>query len=165
MLEVRGQEHMKRVVAALFAYADGQLGTGKSPKDVEQDLLSKGMEQEAASSVVEKIVTERQRQADQRTRLVAQRERARAAYRRRVAALRAEAAQRGMTIGAIICLAGVCVTLVSYSATWGGGIYVVAWGAILFGMVRFLRGAALASTSRDELQKEALATQRLPLRQ
>lgn len=166
MLEVRGQEHMKRVVAAVFAYADGQLNTGKHPKDVEQDLVSKGMEGEAASSVVEKIVTERQRQTDQRARQLAQRERERVAYRRRVAALRAEAAQRGMTIGAIICMVGVAVTLVSYSSTTlGGSIYILAWGAILFGAVRFLRGASLASTSREELHKEGLATQRLQLRQ
>ncbi len=165
MLEVRGQEHMKRVVAAVFAYADGQLNTGKHPKDVELDLVSKGMEGEAASSVVEKIVNERQRQADQRARLLMQRERERVAYRRRVAALRAEAAQRGMTIGAIICMVGVAVTLVSYSATWGGSLYILAWGAILFGAVRFLRGASLASTSRLELHKEGLATQQLQLRQ
>jgi cation transport ATPase len=156
MLEVRGQEHMKRVVAAVFAYADSQLTTGKSPSDVEQDLMSKGMEQESAASVVEKIVHERQRQAAERARVMAQRERERLAHRRRVMAMRAAAAQRSMMMGAMICAAGVLMSLLTHTTSMNSAPYVVAWGVILFGAVRFLRGAALASTSRRELTDEAV---------
>lgn len=156
MLEVRGQEHMKRVVAAVFAYADSQLTTGKSPRDVEQDLMSKGMEQESAASVVEKIVHERQRQAAERARVMAQRERERLAHRRRVMAMRAAAAQRSMMMGAMICAAGVLMSLLTHTTSMNSAPYVVAWGVILFGTVRFLRGAALASTSRRELTDEAV---------
>jgi cation transport ATPase len=156
MLEVRGQEHMKRVVAAVFAYADSQLTTGKSPRDVEQDLMSKGMEQESAASVVEKIVHERQRQAAERARVMAQRERERLAHRRRVMAMRAAAAQRSMMMGAMICAAGVLMSLFTHTTSMNSAPYVVAWGVILFGTVRFLRGAALASTSRRELTDEAV---------
>ena len=154
MLEVRGHEHMKRVVAAVFAYADGQLSTGKSATEVEKDLMSKGMEQEAAASVVDKIVNERARQSAERARLLAQRDRERAAHRRRVIALRAEAARQGMTVGAIICLAGVLITLLSYSAALSVGVYAAAWAAILFGAIRFLRAAAMASTNRLEPSDE-----------
>jgi cation transport ATPase len=156
MLEVRGQEHMKRVVAAVFAYADGQLTTGKSPVDVEQDLMAKGMEQESAASVVQKIVHERQRQAAERGRALAQRERERIAYRRRVMAMRAVAAQRTMMMGSMICAAGVLMSLLTHATSFSSAPYLVAWGVILFGAVRFLRGAAMASTSRRELTDEAV---------
>lgn len=44
-------------------------------------------------------------------------------------------------IGALICFAGIMVTIVSYSsASEGGGRYMVAWGAILFGGIRTVRG-------------------------
>lgn len=158
MLEVRGQEHMKRVVAAVFAYADGQLSTGKSAAEVQKDLVAKGMEHDSAASVVEKIMTERLRQASERARLMAQRERERAAYRRRIIALRAEAARQGMAVGAIICLAGILVTLLGYSAAPNVGVYLLAWGAILFGAVRFLRAAALASSTRAEAGEETRRT-------
>jgi cation transport ATPase len=147
---------MKRVVAAVFAYADGQLTTGKSPGDVEQDLRSKGMEKESAASVVEKIVHERQRQAAERERLMAQRQRERCAHRRQVMSLRAAAAQRRMMMGAMICGVGVLMSLFTHSTAMNGAPYVVAWGVILFGAVRFLRGAAMASASRRALTDEAI---------
>ncbi len=48
-----------------------------------------------------------------------------------------------MAIGGIICLVGIVITVVSYGAASGssrGGRYVVAWGAILFGAIRFFKG-------------------------
>lgn len=158
MLEVRGQEHMKRVVAAVFSYADGQLGIGKSPGEVELDLVSKGMEPEAATSVVEKIVSERSRQAAERARLLARRERERLAHRRRVMAMRAEAARQSMTTGALICLAGVAISFFfTFAGSWGNALYLLSWAAILFGAIRFLRGASLASTTRAQAREEAVA--------
>jgi hypothetical protein len=54
-----------------------------------------------------------------------------------------EQKQRDVVIGALICLAGVVITFVSYSsASGGGGRYVVAWGAIVFGAIRMFRGYA-----------------------
>lgn len=159
MLEVRGHEHMKRVVAAVFAYADGQLSAGRSPDEVEEDLMGKGMEKESALSVVEKIVHERQRQAADRARLLAARERERVAHRRRVMALRAAAAQRSMMLGAMVCAIGVLMSLLTHTTTISNAPYVVAWGVILFGVVRFLRGAAIASSSRRELMTDEAVQQ------
>ena len=51
--------------------------------------------------------------------------------------------------GAAWCIGGVVITVVSYmtaSSGPGGGSYIVAWGAILFGGIRFLKGLA---SSRD----------------
>jgi hypothetical protein len=51
-----------------------------------------------------------------------------------------------MITGAVICVIGIVVTAVSYSsASEGGGSYVVAWGAIIFGAIRFFRGLMQAS--------------------
>lgn len=48
-----------------------------------------------------------------------------------------------MIIGAVICLIGIAVTFFTYTSAAnnpGGGTYVVAWGAIIFGAIRFFRG-------------------------
>lgn len=50
-----------------------------------------------------------------------------------------------MMAGLFWCLGGVVVTVVSYMSAAsgpGGGAYIVAWGAILFGGIRFLKGFA-----------------------
>lgn len=48
---------------------------------------------------------------------------------------------KDMLVGALWCIGGIVVTALTYSAaSEGGGTYVVAWGAILFGGIQFLRG-------------------------
>ncbi len=48
---------------------------------------------------------------------------------------------KNLLIGGIICAVGIGVTAVTYSsASSGGGTYVVAWGAMLFGGIRFVWG-------------------------
>ncbi|KOS05532.1 hypothetical protein AM493_05410 [Flavobacterium akiainvivens] len=49
-------------------------------------------------------------------------------------------ANKDMLWGAVWCVGGIIVTAATYSAASGGGKYVVAWGAILFGGTRFVRG-------------------------
>ncbi len=54
-------------------------------------------------------------------------------------------ARSQMMVGLCWCIGGVVVTIVSYSAAAsgpGGSSYIVAWGAILFGGIRFLKGLA-----------------------
>jgi hypothetical protein len=53
------------------------------------------------------------------------------------------AAKRMMLFGALWCIGGIAVTAITYSMASespGGGTFVIAWGAILFGFVQFLRG-------------------------
>ncbi len=45
-----------------------------------------------------------------------------------------------MVFGALWCIGGIVVTVVTYSAAASGGTYVVAWGAIVFGAIQFFRG-------------------------
>lgn len=58
-----------------------------------------------------------------------------------------------MTKNVIIFAIGLAVTLVTFMAAEGGGTYVVAWGAILFGGINFFRAFEaknkLKSTLRD----------------
>ena len=53
-----------------------------------------------------------------------------------------EAGRRNMVFGALWCIGGFVVTAVTYqaAANVGGGPYVIAWGAILFGAIQFFRG-------------------------
>lgn len=51
-----------------------------------------------------------------------------------------EGANEDIMYGALWCVGGLIVTAVTYSAASGGGTYVVAWRAILFGAIQFIKG-------------------------
>ncbi len=53
------------------------------------------------------------------------------------------AGRRNMIVGALVCAVGLAVTIATYGHAVhspGGGVYIVAWGAIAFGAWRFARG-------------------------
>lgn len=52
------------------------------------------------------------------------------------------AAFRHMIVGGLWCGGGIAITAITYALADnnGGGTYVVAWGAIIFGGIQFLRG-------------------------
>jgi hypothetical protein len=52
----------------------------------------------------------------------------------------AAVAKRNMLVGGLWCGGGLLVTLFTYMAASGGGTYVVAWGAIIFGGWQLLKG-------------------------
>jgi hypothetical protein len=47
---------------------------------------------------------------------------------------------RNMLFGALWCVGGTVVTAVTYQSASPGGHYIIAWGAVLFGAIQFLRG-------------------------
>jgi hypothetical protein len=51
-----------------------------------------------------------------------------------------EVARKNMALGLIWCMGGILVTSLTYQAASGGGHYIVAWGAIIFGAIQFVRG-------------------------
>ena len=59
---------------------------------------------------------------------------------RREAEVTKAAGAKNMLYGALWCIGGIVVTVGSMSAASGGGSYVMAWGAILFGGLQFLQG-------------------------
>ena len=51
-----------------------------------------------------------------------------------------EAAQKDMLHGGLWCGGGLLVTGVTYALADGGGGFVMAWGAVIFGAIQFFRG-------------------------
>ena len=106
------------ILRNIYEYAADLQRNGLSRKDIQQKLVSQGLDQEAAIAVVKNLRKIRSK-----------------AFR--------NAAAKNMAIGAVVCLIGAVVTSVSYSAASEsptGGSYVVAWGAVAFGALQFLRG-------------------------
>jgi hypothetical protein len=57
-----------------------------------------------------------------------------------------EQAKKNMIYGGLWAVGGTVVTVWTYaSASDGGGHYVVAWGAIIFGAIQFFRGLSQLS--------------------
>ncbi len=51
-----------------------------------------------------------------------------------------EESKKAILYGALWCIGGLVVTIGSYSSASDGGSYTIAWGAILFGLFKFLKG-------------------------
>ena len=51
-----------------------------------------------------------------------------------------KAARHDMTVGGLWFFGGIIVTAGTYMAAANGGTYIIAWGAILWGGIRFFRG-------------------------
>lgn len=67
-------------------------------------------------------------------------------------------AKANIAMGALFFVGGIIITIVTFSAAAGGGTYVVAWGAIVFGLIQLVRGlAALPGSSGNEEEPYAAA--------
>ncbi len=112
-------EDIEKAVEAIYAYAGALLRAGKPRYEVEDALVAKGIERKTAVVVVDKLIAAPAltRSADER-----------------------DKGFSDMVIGGLIALVGIVVTAVTYSAASGGGRYVIAWGAIVFGAIRFFKG-------------------------
>jgi hypothetical protein len=53
---------------------------------------------------------------------------------------RSRESKNALFFGAFWCIGGVLVTVVSYNEASGGERYIVAWGAIIYGFVKFFKG-------------------------
>lgn len=107
----------EEMVQAIYTYAAEQMANGVSDDQVESMLMAKGLDRETASIVVSNLAEHRDK-------------------------ARASAGQREMVVGGLWCAGGLAVTILTMQAAAGGGTYVVAWGAILFGAIQFFRGLA-----------------------
>ncbi len=105
-----------QVVEQVYRYAAQQLNAGVAPSQVIQELVAGGLTKEDAAAVVRQM---RQAQSKEKQ----------------------EAGRKNMLYGALWCIGGLAVTFFSYqSATTGGGKYVIAWGAVIFGAIQFFQG-------------------------
>jgi len=134
----RGSEHIAKVrdlsemseptsgdeefdsAGAVYEYAAELMKSGQSSSQIESKLVEKGIDKQNASVVVENLTR-----------------------------LRAEAvnnaAKRTMIIGGLVFVVGSIVTISTYTSASGGGTYVIAWGAIIFGAIQFFRGLSAYS--------------------
>jgi hypothetical protein len=55
---------------------------------------------------------------------------------------------RNIVIGFAIAIVGAIITFATFSASAGGGTYVVAWGAIIFGAIQGVRGVIQLLSNR-----------------
>lgn len=109
------QPSEEEVVEAVYAFAAEQMQNGASEEEIVSMLEGEGLDQEAARKVVENLTSMRSE------------------------ALRSSGT-KNMIYGALWCVGGIAVTVATYNAATSGGTYVVAWGAILFGAIQFIRG-------------------------
>lgn len=107
----------EQMVQAVYDFAANEMLKGATPQQVQARLIEQGLDTETAGIVVSNLVAAR---SD---------------------AIRG-AGNKNMLYGALWCVGGLVVTVWTYSAaaSSGGGTYVVAWGAILFGAIQFFRG-------------------------
>ncbi|OIV36356.1 hypothetical protein BIV57_16655 [Mangrovactinospora gilvigrisea] len=56
--------------------------------------------------------------------------------------------KRGIGFGAVWAVAGLLITLITLSNAQGGGVYIVAWGPMLYGVYRIVSGAMLLKKAR-----------------
>ena len=49
-------------------------------------------------------------------------------------------ASKDIIVGLLWCIGGIVVTVVTYNNASPGGTYIIAWGAIIFGGIQFLKG-------------------------
>jgi hypothetical protein len=134
MAEQVDREEMDRVVGELFSDAVIALHQGSSPDTVKGSMIGRGVNPDIASAIIEKAVAFR--------RPASNREANGSDSSPVMHSSRSESASGDMLVGGSICLVGILITTASYDSATGGGTYVVAWGAILFGAIKFLKGVA-----------------------
>jgi hypothetical protein len=104
-----------------YNFAVEQIRQGVAPEVIEKSLIQRGMDAQKAATLVGNL---KQSVKQSKTNGLKQ------------------VGRKNMLYGALWCIGGVVVTALSYqaAANSGGGRYVLAWGAILFGGLQFVRG-------------------------
>jgi hypothetical protein len=108
----------EEIVQGVYADAAQQMHRGVPYPQIEANLVAQGLPAESAAIVVQNL-----REA-------------------RLKAVHA-AGGKNMLYGALWCAGGTVLTVATLAAAVakeGGGTYVVAWGAIIFGAIQFFRG-------------------------
>jgi hypothetical protein len=104
-------------VRELYRYAAELMKAGRPVAEIRLKLLEKGLNEESAVVVINSLVALRSR-------------------------ARVEAGRRNILRGALWCVGGIVVTAGTYLLAAPGETYIVAWGAIVFGAIQFIRGCS-----------------------
>jgi hypothetical protein len=115
-IELANQNASDQSLLSLWQYAFDEKKQARSNQEIENELKHRGLVDADARMIVDSLESK---------------------AREGLAA-----SNNNMLLGGIICVAGLAVTFWTYSSAANGGSYVIAWGAILFGAIRFFRGLA-----------------------
>jgi hypothetical protein len=118
----------QNAVDQLAQYVAQNLAAGKDKGGITKELVKLGWAKETAAQFVDNIEEELKRRAEE--------------YKRTPEGRQAMAAQykRHMLYGILWAAGGTAVTIATYEAASEGGWFIVAWGAIIFGIIDFFRG-------------------------
>lgn len=116
----------------LAGYIIDCLDHGSNPEEIRKSLVAKGLSEVDAEAVVNQVLHHYSEGALGQDYRDAQ-------------AMQA-LGRRNMAIGGFVCIVGLIVTLGSMAAASGGGRFVIAWGAVIFGGIQFLRGMSQANS-------------------
>lgn len=127
---------------AAFAWAVRLLDDDTPEPEVRAKLMAAGLDRKAADSVVQEVLEVEEDKRD-KTDWSAR------AHRLGVFATIRDNARVSIFLGLLILIVGVVITVASFyvavSSRAGGGTYVLAWGAVLYGGYRVLLGLANVS--------------------
>ena len=116
MEEQREEIEQQELINRIYAFtADMLFNQKKSPQESKTVLIEKGLRPEDADVVITNLQNQ---------------------YRQE----KQEAGNKNMLYGALWCIGGLLVTFLTYCAASSGGTYVVAWGAVIFGAIQFVKG-------------------------
>lgn len=116
------EARIEEVVNRLREYAMELLITHKMDEsEVRTALVDKGVSYEIADLIVSPLVKEIHR-------------------------VKQERGNKDMMVGGLWLAGGILVTVLTFSAASGGGTYVIAYGAIIAGLVQFVRGMMNSSS-------------------
>lgn len=104
------------------------LEDGLSPAQVEDELIAQGTHPTQARAVVDSLGDYAAAQAEAQA----------------VSDGGSGAGQGDLLVGGLFLVGGLVLTAVTYAAASGGGTYLLAWGPMLFGLLRIMRGLARA---------------------
>src|SRR5262245_14534288 len=128
--------------ADLYDYAAARFQQGASVHEVRAELLDRGADEKTASTLIHDLLAGDAGRERYPVHSVGD-----AGAEDPVLA----AARRNMAIGGVVFAIGLIITLATFAAASGpgGGRYIVAWGAIIWGAIQFCQGASQASAARQ----------------
>lgn len=118
----------QNAIEPLAQYVVQNLEKGNNKGGITKELVKLGWPKETAAQFIDNIEEELKRRAEE--------------YKKTPEGRQAMAAQykRHMLYGILWVVGGTAVTIATYEAASEGGFFIIAWGAIIFGIVDFFRG-------------------------
>jgi hypothetical protein len=134
----------KSLESAAIHFARQRLGAGATAQQTEKELVEAGFGADLATIVVQNLQAEGISARSQGNRRRFMTVPADTLAPNAPGPAENEAGRRNMLMGALWFFGGLIVTIVTLAAASGGGTYIIAWGAIVFGAIQFFRGYAQA---------------------